>query len=131
MYVSIMYKENQSILNLPQKIICTKYFDNEFKISNSEQIETFWTAWVWIILYCFTAVYEFVFCVQLSCILRQGQECLINVCIIGLCVYIYTGIIFPSLNLANIFYSIPDKHCQQVVRQVGKSHALWFIHKML
>ena len=35
-------------------------------------------------------------------------------------VNIYYGIIFPSLNQANIFDSIPDEHSQQVVRQLDK-----------
>ena len=36
----------------------------------------------------------------------------------------YSGIIFPSLYHANIFFSIPDEHSHKVVRQLAKSHAL-------
>ena len=36
---------------------------------------------------------------------------------------IYNCIIFPSLNHANIFDSIPDKHSHKVVRKLPKSHA--------
>ena len=36
---------------------------------------------------------------------------------------IYIGIIFPSLNRAKIFDSIPDEHSHKVVHQLTKSHA--------
>ena len=37
-------------------------------------------------------------------------------------VYIYNGIIFPSLNNAKTFDLIPDEHSHKVVRQLVKSH---------
>ena len=44
---------------------------------------------------------------------------------------IYNGVIFPSFNPAIFFFnSIPDNHCQQVARQLGKSHAQWLLNKM-
>ena len=39
---------------------------------------------------------------------------------------IYNGIIFPSLNHAKIFDSIPDEHSHKVVSQLAKSYAEWF-----
>ena len=42
--------------------------------------------------------------------------------------YIYNGtcIIFPSLNHAKIFDSIPDEQSHKVVRKLAKSHTQWF-----
>ena len=40
--------------------------------------------------------------------------------------YIYNGIIFPSLNHAKLFDSISDEHNEQVVIQLGKSRGQWF-----
>ena len=34
----------------------------------------------------------------------------------------YNGIIFPSLNHAKVFASIPDEHSHKVIRQLAKSH---------
>ena len=39
---------------------------------------------------------------------------------------IYNGILFPSLNHAKIFDSIPNEHSHKVVRQLAKSQAQWF-----
>ena len=39
---------------------------------------------------------------------------------------INNGIIFPSLNLAKIFDSIPNKHSHKEVHQWAESHTQWF-----
>ena len=52
------------------------------------------------------------------------KECSYNILLLYR--YIYNGIIFPSLNHAKSFDSIPDEHSHKVVRQLAKSHAQWY-----